>query len=190
MVGSLFRLIISSFLSDYFSTFIIKHPFLSNPFDSIVVLVSLLLLRDSLTIFMLSRTVLKVTFTLHFTISTHRGRAYKSLTNIGPFFPWIMKPPMNIWEVHHLFKRIFHESIWKQIITKHTTPKRSHDLVHLGKRIASPPAKDIKLMPICRFSFASVTTHLQLTIYEIKFRVSFTRKIISRKLYILVLLFS
>jgi len=87
MIGSFFRLIISSLLSDYFSTFIIKHPFLSNPFDSIIVLVSLLLLRDCLTIFMLSRTVLKVTFTLHFTISTHRGRAYKSLTNIGSLFP-------------------------------------------------------------------------------------------------------
>ena len=56
--------------------------------------------------------------------------------------------------------------------------------MHLSKRTASPPTKDIKLMPICRFSFASVTTHLQLTIYEIKFRVSSTRKIISRKLYI------
>lgn len=117
MICGLFRLIISSLLSDYFSTLFIKHSLLSYTLDSIIVLITLLLLRYRLTIFVLSCAVLEVTFTLHFTIGTHRGGAYERLANIWPFFPWFMKSPVNVWKVHHLFKRISHESIWENIIS-------------------------------------------------------------------------
>jgi len=77
--------IITSFLFHNFMSLIIEHSLLSDSFDTITVFVSLLFLRDSLSIFVLSSSVLKVALCINFTIRSHCRTTYKCLADIRSF---------------------------------------------------------------------------------------------------------
>lgn len=164
MVG-LLNFISLLFLHDLMAS-IIKHTLLSNPLYSIIVLVSLLLLGDSLSVFILACTVFKVGLLLYFTIRTHLGRTYKSLADVGTLLSRSMKITVCIWKLHHLLKRIAersHKSSWEKVIpTKRT--KLFHNLMHFLKRVTSSKTVNFIITKLSEgllliFTFASASTH-------------------------------
>ena len=73
--------ICSLFLSHYFPSSIIEHPFLCYSVDSLVIFIGLLLLGYSVSTFILSHVIFKEILTMYLTIRTHFWRTHKSLTH-------------------------------------------------------------------------------------------------------------
>lgn len=74
--------VITSFFFDNFMSLIIKHSLFSDSFDSIVIFVGLLFLRDCLSIFVLTSRILEVALGIDFSVGSHCWTTYKSLADV------------------------------------------------------------------------------------------------------------
>lgn len=99
VVGLLY--LVSFLFFHYLMSTIIQHSLLGDPLNSLIVLVGLLFLRNSLSILILPCTIFKVGLLLNFTIWAHLGRTHKSLADIGAFLSRAMKIAMGVGKLHH-----------------------------------------------------------------------------------------
>lgn len=132
-----------------FSTFVIKHAFLGNSVHPRAIFVSLLFLRDSVTIFMLAHTVLKIVLLNNFAIRTHFARAHKTLANIGASGAFAVHIFVHIRELENILKRVCSEGhhISKERVTSEAT-EAPHKLVHVGEGVMHVHPCDLLAMAV------------------------------------------
>jgi len=149
-----FFLFVTSFFTNYFSSFIIEHSFFCDSFYSVTIFISLLFLRDCMPTFVLPSTVLEITLLFHLSIRSHYRTAHKSLAHIASLLSPSLQIFMMIRKLHHISERIASSS--KEIIMKPEAKIFAHHLMHRLKRVIS---KKIKLIA---FSLTSVAmAHFQ-----------------------------
>lgn len=115
----------------YFTSFVIKHSFLSNSVYPWAVFVGLLFLRYGIAFAVLTHAILEIVFTNYFSIWPHFWWANKTLADIWSLNSSLMYIFVGIRELKHVLKWISteaHHSPKERIICK--SSKTSHHLIH------------------------------------------------------------
>lgn len=126
--------VVSIFLSYNFSSLVVKHPFFGNSVNSWTIFIGLLLLRDSISIFMFSHAILKIILSNYFAVRPHFAWTDVALAYIWACWTFAMHIFVNIRELEHVFKwisTVCHHWSKKWIPLK--TSKSSHHLVHFSE---------------------------------------------------------
>ena len=153
MIGHFLDFIITLLLFHYLPALVVQHSLLRYSPQSIIVFVSLLLLRNCMTVFVLSCAVLEVALVFYFAVGTHSRGTDVSLADIRAFLACVVQSFVGPRKVQHVFKGV---SKCSAEATKAHIPERSHNLIHLTKGVILPAAVELMMRV---FPFASASAH-------------------------------